>query len=212
MLSRFRRSSRALVVSLTSLRLFRALAVLGLFLSGHALVVSGSTFPNNSCAALKQWAEEFRNTSPTLDRVRALDRAHRIALLNVLTPETQAALWREHLGQFSARPGLSETQRAYIAEGIELTTPALYRHDPAAKRALDDFWLRAKPAFGMRAQALPWFDLSSYAQKREAGEDWCECTTDATEIWCPGSCYTTTCKAAGGCGLNGQSPCDGMCQ
>ncbi len=202
-----------------------------LVLVAQALIVSlptsGVSSPS-SCSQLRRWADTYRNTSPTLDRIVSFDRAHRVALLSALPAETQAALWREHLRRFSQRADLSDVQRQLIVEGISLTVPALYRHDAAANQALDEFWVRAKFTFSTRTEALPWFDMGRAAEKQshptslldrlvapfraEAGTQWCECTTSWTEIFCPGSCVTSGCTFTNGCGLDGRSICNGMCQ
>ncbi len=201
-----------------------------LVLVGQVLIVSlpMSGVSPSSCSQLRCWAETYRNTSPPLDRLASLDRAHRVALLSALSPETQAALWRQHLTRFSQRAGVSDVQRQVIVEGISLTLPALYRHDVAAQKALDDFWARSKSQFPTRAQALPWFDMGTAVEgqshrtslmdrlaapfRAEAGTQWCECTTSWNEIWCPGHCVTSGCTFTTGCGLDGTLICNGMCR
>jgi hypothetical protein len=199
-------------------------------LASQMLVVSypASAASVSSCSELRRWAEPYRDSSPTLERVASLDRQHRIAVLNVLRPETQAALWREHLRQFTQQPDLSTDQRGLIAEGILLTTPALYRHDQAANRAMDNLDRRIRAQFTSRAQALPWVDLGTLSAptpqrvslwdrlsaplRAEAQSQWCECTSQASEFWCPGSCGNSgSCHFGTGCGLDGRSICDGMC-
>jgi hypothetical protein len=124
MTSKFRQLSRAAVCAL-------------LVFSPISLASSTSERP---CDALRRWATPYRGTSPTLDDLARFDRGHRIAIFNVIRPETRAALWREQLERFARSSQLTDVQRALVREAITLTTPGLYAGDRRAAEALRAFW------------------------------------------------------------------------
>jgi hypothetical protein len=215
-------------------RSLRVLVAAGLLVVCPALIVSlpASTASLTSCETLRQWAQQYRGTSPTLEKVATYDRAHRVAIFNVIAPEVRAALWQDHIRRFARRADLSITQRALVVEGEALTTPALYQHDAIAAAAFTAFWRRADAAFAARDLRREWFDLSpatgpvstkatpsffdrlvSPFHAQAKGDVSCECNTNWGGFDCAGGgCIAGGCTwLAVGCGPNWQTWCNGMC-
>src|SRR5688572_16791158 len=126
-------------------RCSRALVVCGLLLASQAFVVSAprSSASDTHCSSLRRWAHAFEQSSLTLDQIARFDRPHRLAIFSAVTPSVRASLWREQLRRFESRPDLTDAQRALVAEGRTLVTPALYERQPAAMAAYQTFWSRA---------------------------------------------------------------------
>jgi hypothetical protein len=126
-----------------------AVVVCGLLLASQAFVVSAprSSASDTHCTSLRKWAHAFENTSLTLDQIARFDRPHRLALFSAMTPSVRASLWQEQLRRFESQPGLTSDQRALVAEGRTLITPALYERQPAAMAAYQNFWSRAAESF-----------------------------------------------------------------
>jgi hypothetical protein len=165
---------------------------------------------------MKRWAEAYRNTTPTLDELATFDRAHRVAIFNAVTPEVRSALWQDQLHRFAQRTDLSATQRALIAEGATLMTPALYDREATAAAALESFWNRAKPEFASSAERAAWFDIGTVAGaesqlRANAAFGLCTCRINAGEC---GSltCASASCTSWAGCGVGGTQVCNGTCQ
>ncbi len=184
-----------------------------------ALMVSfspSSSVSASSCAELLAWAQPLAGTAPTLDDMGRYDRAHRRALFSVLTPAVQAALWREQIASYGRRAERSPQQRARAMEAMTLLTPALYRHEPAARRAFDAFWTRASAAFGDAASQRAWSDLGGLASTSapvHATETDCNCKVGGGTGQCGGvSCGRGSCALVSGCGVSGLQTCDGLCQ
>ena len=129
----------------------RLAATFGLLAAGVALFVPlpMSASSESACEAMARWAADYERATPapTLDDLSKFDRGHRVAIFNAVSPEVKASLFQEQLRRFSQRADLTETQRALIAEGIAVITPASYRKDPAAKQARREFWSRAESSF-----------------------------------------------------------------
>ncbi len=148
------RSSRALVV-----------CVCGLLLASQAFVVSAprSSASDTHCSSLRRWAHAFENTSLTLEQIARFDRPHRLAIFTAVPPSVRASLWQEQLRRFESQPELTAAQRALVAEGRTLITPALYEREPAAMAAYQKFWSRAETSFVSFDQRRGWGDLGSMA-------------------------------------------------
>ncbi len=93
------------------------------------VAIPSSATSESACDALRRWAHAYEGTSPTLDEVARFDRAHRVAIFNAISPTVRASLWQEQLRRFNHQSDLTDAQRTLIAEGIALTTPALYQGD-----------------------------------------------------------------------------------
>jgi hypothetical protein len=175
---------------------------------------------------MKRWAEAYRHTNPTLEELATFDRAHRVAIFNAVTPEVRAALWQAQLNRFAQRSDLTATQRALIAEGATLMTPALYNREPAASAAFKSFWSRAEPEFTSPATKRTWFDLGSVVvepdnaspsdgsrlQPANALFSNCTCSTSASGECGSKSCLAASCTQWAGCGAGGNLICNGTCQ
>jgi hypothetical protein len=210
----------------------RIAATIGLLAAGIAffvpLPISASS--ESACEALARWAAEYERTTPapTLDELAKFDRGHRVAIFNAVTPEVKANLFQEQLRRFSQRPDLTDTQRALIAEGLTLITPALYRKEPAASQSFRHFWSRAESSFTASDQRRPWVDLGSNVTPQlvlntsglerfvptlagmEEGGCWCSVWfNDCGGIW---NCFSTGCQTtSSGCGPGGGFECNGEC-
>jgi hypothetical protein len=199
----------------------RALVVCGLLLASQAFVVSApkSSASDTHCSSLRRWAHAFENTSLTLDQIARFDRPHRLAIFSAVTPSVRSSLWREQLRRFESQPDLTATQRALVAEGRTLVTPALYEREPAATHAYQQFWARAAESFVSEGQRRAWSDLGSMAgaasaaarPPKKANADWCQCSTASGGFDCGGVCIAADCQPFGGCGSSGTNWCNGFC-
>jgi hypothetical protein len=217
-------------------RSLRAFVAGGVLLACPALIVSlpTSTRSEGSCSALRTWAQRYQGTAVTLDDLATLDRPHRIAAFNAVTPQVRATIAQDQLRRLRQRPDLSVAQRAFIDEGIALATPAFYEHDVAASAAVRNLWSRAGHAFTAAEDKRGWFDLGSVVAQPKtvavqpttrtsaldrlvnpfvasAQIDWCECST----VWqdCPHSgCVSSSCNWFVGCGPLWGYYCNGLCE
>jgi hypothetical protein len=201
----------------------RALVVCGLVLASQAFVVSAprSSASDTHCSSLRRWAHAFENTSLTLEQIARFDRPHRLALFSAVTPSVRASLWQEQLRRFESQSDLTATQRALVAEGRTLITPALYEREPAAMAAYQNFWSRAEMSFVSFDQRRAWGDLGSMAgaaapaarPPKKAGADWCQCSPSTAGFDCfGGACYGGAgCLEFAGCGSSGSGWCNGIC-
>ena len=200
-----------------------AFVVCGLLLASQAFVVSAprSSASDTHCSSLRAWGHAFENTSLTLEQIARFDRPHRLAIFNAVTPSVRASLWREQLRRYEAQPDLTAAQRALVAEGRTLITPALYEREPAAMAAYQTFWSKASESFVSFDQRRAWADIGALAgaagpaaaarppKKLEAG--WCECNIWSGATDCGGPCYATGCMEYTGCGSGGTNWCNGTC-
>jgi hypothetical protein len=200
----------------------RALVVCGLLLASQAFVVSAprSAASDTHCSSLRRWAHAFEQTSLTLEQIARFDRPHRLAIFSAVTPSVRASLWQEQLRRFESQSDLTATQRALVAEGRTLVTPALYEREPAAMAAYQKFWSRASESFVSFDQRRAWGDLGSLAgatspaarPPKKSGADWCQCSTSNSAFDCGGgACYGGGCLEFGGCGSSGTALCNGTC-
>jgi hypothetical protein len=210
----------------------RVVAIAGLFVAGLALFVPPPMSANSesACEARARWAADYERTTPTptLDELAKFDRGRRVALFNAVSADVKATLFQEQLRRFSQRPDLTDTQRALIAEGLTLITPALYRKEPAASQSFRQFWSRAEPSFATSDQRRPWTDIGSNVAPQltlntsslegfvptlaSNGDSGCWCNVSFND--CPGgwNCYGTGCTPTfTGCGPIGVDPCNGEC-
>lgn len=198
-----------------------ALVVCGLLLASQAFVVSAprSSASDTHCSSLRAWAHAFEKSSLTLDQIARFDRPHRLAIFSAVSPSVRASLWREQLRRFEAQSDLTTTQRALVAEGRTLITPALYEREPAATAAYQKFWSKASESFVSFEQRRAWGDLGSLAGAEAAaarppkklGADWCQCGTSSAAVDCGGPCYGGGCVEFSGCGSSGTNWCNGFC-
>jgi hypothetical protein len=199
-----------------------ALVICGLLLASQAFVVSApkTSASDTHCSSLRKWAHGFENTSLTLDQIARFDRPHRLAIFTAVTPSVRASLWREQLRRFEAQSDLTDAQRALIAEGRSLVTPALYEREPAAMHAYQLFWARAEGSFVSTEHRRNWADLGSVAgalsaakpPRTKSSSDWCQCAQGHALFDCGGgSCYAAMCEPFGGCGSSGNALCNGYC-
>jgi hypothetical protein len=203
------------------LRSSRALTICGLLLASQAFVVSAprTSASDTHCSSLRKWAHAFENTTLTLDQIARFDRPHRLAIFGAVSPSVRASLWREQLRRFEAQPDLTAAQRALIAEGRTLVTPALYEREAAAMHAYQQFWTRASEAFGSTEQRRNWSDLGSVAgavsmaakPPRTKSAEGCQCSNAHGLFDCGGSCYVAGCDPYPGCGPSGSAWCNGYC-
>ncbi len=194
----------------------RALRVFALILCVFMVSFSpSSSVSATSCAALLAWAQPYSGTSPTLDDIGRLDRAHRRALFSVLTPGVKAALWQDQLHRFSNRADLSTEQRALINEARKLATPAFFAHDAAQTKLFQAFWPRVEKAFTSREHMRAWSDVGSVVSidKLAVTENSvCQCNNGTPNYDCGGgSCPSGGCTQTGGCGPLGNLTCNGKC-
>jgi hypothetical protein len=215
-------------------RSLRTLVGIGVCVLTPTLLVSfhtsAASSPKTSCDTLHEWAQVYRGTSPSLDTFAPFDRPHRVAIFTALTPEVRSALWREQLRRIARRTDLSVQQRDLINEAIELLTPAMYAHDPAARQAGVAFWTRAQHAFATSEQRRLMFELGGptprpkaarammpslwdrmsapfRAEAQAQGPCWCNIGWQDC-IWC----VTGGCRyKLDGCGPYGLFECDGVC-
>ncbi len=148
-------------MSFTHVSSRRFVATIGLFAAGVAFFVPlpMSASSESACEAMARWATEYERTTPapTLDELAKFDRGRRVAIFNAVSAEVKASLFQEQLRRFSQRADLTAAQRALIAEGLTLITPALYRKEPAAMQAARQFWSRAESSFTSPDQRRPWY-------------------------------------------------------
>jgi hypothetical protein len=215
-------------------RSLRTLVGIGVCVLTPTLLVSFRTSASSSletsCAALHEWAQAYKGTSPSLDTFVPFDRPHRIAIFNAVTPDVRSALWREQLRRIARRSDLSDQQRDLINEAIGLATPAAYAHDSVARQAVVTHWTRAQQAFAsgelrrllfdlggptpspsVRAAApSPWDRMSAPFRADAQGAGPCYCSIMWQDcFWCvDGNCRW----AFDGCGPYGLFECDGVCQ
>jgi hypothetical protein len=213
-------------------RSLRAYVAGGLLLACLALFsflpLSASTRSDTSCTALRAWAQRYHGTSVTLEDLAALDRPHRIAVFNAVSPQVRAVLVQDQLRRFRQRADLSAAQRTLVDEGITLAVPAFYEHDTAATNAVTKFWARAGATFASREHKRAWFELGSVMEPAppqhvtslldhlvtpfvaNAQIPFCECSV----VWqdCAFSgCVSATCHWYVGCGPELGYYCNGMC-
>jgi hypothetical protein len=218
-------------------RSIRTLVALGVCVITPALFVSfhtstaASAAGSSSCEVLHEWAKAYTGTSPTIETLAPFDRAHRIAIFNAITPAVRSALWQEQLRRLARRSEFSDAQRQLIVEAIDLSTPAMYAKEPAARRAADEYWTRAKHAFPTRESRLLLFELGGPSASTRARANravpsvwdrltgpfraqaqpipWCECS----QVW--QDCYfcvSQLCRyQMDGCGPYSWFECDGRC-
>lgn len=173
------------------------------------------------CEALRTWAAEaYAGTQPTIDQLARLDLDHRMAALGAVTPAVRAALWREHLTRFAARPDLSPRQRALVREAFDIVTPALYEGTTAALAAARQLEARVTPAFAGTAYGPAWTDIATFGETASLSDPitsepprYCHCSVLTTLGPCPRgkSCVPIECGSAAICGFVGSIPCDGRC-
>jgi hypothetical protein len=202
-------------------RCSRAFVVCGLLLASQAFVVSAprSSASDTHCNSLRRWAHAFEQSSLTLDQIARFDRPHRLAIFSAVTPSVRASLWQEQLRRFESQSDLTAAQRALVAEGRTLITPALYERQPAAMAAYQNFWSRAETSFVSFDQRRAWGDIGSMAgavtpaarPPKKAGADWCQCNISTGLFDCGGVCYGGGCLEFGGCGSSGTAVCNGIC-
>jgi len=211
-----------------SRRSLRAFVAGGLLLACPALIVSlpTSTRSDSSCTVLRIWAQKYQGRSLTLEDLATLDRAHRLAAFNAVTPQVRANIAQDQLRRLAQRGDLSASQRALVNEGITLATPTFYEHEAAATEAVTKFWSRAASAFTSPEHRRGWLDLGSVVSPRptvflldrlvtpfvaSAQLPWCECSV----VWqdCPYSgCVSNACMWYVGCGPEFGYYCNGRCQ
>ncbi len=218
-------------------RSIRTLVALGVCVITPALFVSfhtstaASAADSSACEALHEWAKPYTGTSPTLEALAPFDRANRNASFNAITPAERSALWREQLRRLARRSEFSDAQRQLIVEAIDLSTPAMYSKEPAARRAADEYWTRAKNVFPTRESRLLLFQLGgpspavrgsaprtvSTVWDRLTGPfrahaqpaPWCDCSIAWQDCYW---CVTAWCRyQLDGCGPYGWFECDGGC-
>jgi hypothetical protein len=208
-----------------------ALVLCGALVAGQALFVSApvSTTSGSSCAELRVWAQPYQGTAPTLDEMARFDRPHRKAIFNAISPAARAALWQDQLQRAGSRPDLSAAQRALIAEGRTLITPALYEHDQASMDAHQQFWARASQAFTSVEDKRVWLELGSVVASAPASTSaWdtltapfraqantadCNCSTSNANFDCGigVKCTSGGCTNWQGCGPSWTAECNGSC-
>jgi hypothetical protein len=212
----------------------RIAATIGLFAAGIAFFVPlpMSASSESACEAMARWATEYERTTPapTLDDLAKFDRAHRVAIFNAVSPDVKANLFQEQLRRFSERPDLTAAQRALIAEGLTLITPAFYRKDPAASIAARQFWPRVETSFTSPDQRRVWIDIGSnvapqlaltssglgrsvLASPIASGAANCFCNVNENDCGGGGwDCFSTGCTSSQtGCGWGAGARCDGEC-
>lgn len=199
-----------------------AFVILAYLLVSPALDLSPSISAGSRtrCAALREWASQYKDSSATLDTLSAFDRAHRIAIFNAVSPTVRAALVREHLDRWTLEPGLTDSQRSLLAEAKELLTPALYsRRDGPERQAIGELWSRAASTFPSSDDRRRWFDIApsidretSTARMTTNGDHPpCECNATRPLPQCT-SCVFGGCEADDfGCGPFGVFACNGLC-
>jgi hypothetical protein len=173
------------------------------------------------CAALREWAAQYKDSSPALDALSAFDRAHRIAIFNAVSPTVRAALVREHVARWTLQPDLTDGQRSLLAEVKELLTPALYsRRDGPEHQAIGELLSRAASIFPSNDDRRRWFDIAPPTEpmtstaRTTANGDHPPCECNATRPWpqCT-SCVFGGCEADDfGCGPFGWFACNGLCE
>jgi hypothetical protein len=221
-------------MSFTHVSSRRIAATVGLLAAGVAFFVPlpMSASSESACEALARWAAEYERATPapTLDELATFDRGKRIAIFNAVAPEVKASLAQEQLRRFSDRADLTVAQRALIAEGLSLITPALYRKEPAASQAVRQFWSRAESSFTTSDQRRPWIDIGSNITPQLAlgssglerfvrpslvatGGDTCFCNVAANDCGGGGwNCFPTGCTTRStGCGAFFLEQCNGDC-
>jgi hypothetical protein len=219
-------------------RSIRTLVALGVCTLTPVLLVSfrtsatssNSTARDSSCTELREWARQFEGTTPTLETLARYDRAHRLAIFTVATPEVRSALWREQLRRVAQQSEWSAQQRALITEAIELATPAMYTKNPVAREAAVKYWTRAQPVFPAGEQRRLLFEIGGPTPRpgatvvkptlwdrmttpfraSAAGGPPCECSIMWQDcVWCvTGHCWWRM----DGCGPYGWFECDGVCE
>ena len=217
-------------------RSIRTLVALGVCVITPALLLSfhtstAASAAASSCEVLHEWAQAYKGTSPTLETLATFDRAHRGAIVSALTPAVRAALWQQQLRRLTQRSGFSDAQRQFIVEAIDLSTPAMYAREPAARRAADEYWTRARQVFPTRESRLPLFELGGPSTPARPSATrtaatlwdrvtgpfrasaqpapWCDCSIDWQDCyWCvDGYCRWQNSS----CGPYGWFECDGTC-
>jgi hypothetical protein len=108
-------------------RSLRALIVFMLCVGSQLAIVSVPTpTSQQGCESLRRWARQFEGRSVSLEEIARFDRGHRLAIFNAIPAATRADLWREQLRRFANYPNLSDAQRRFIRDTVEIVTPARY--------------------------------------------------------------------------------------
>lgn len=197
-------------------RFIGTLAACGVLLASVALVSFATPVtPNSACEELRAWAEMYEGTSPSLDELAHMDRAHRRAVFSAVSSDVRASLFREHLRRFDAQADLSAAQRALIREAMTLVTPELYERQPAALEALGEFRRRAEPAFVEHTRV--WFDLTTVSDAPAMPRALfqappCDCNGAQQDCWFGRPCMGSACTYGWGCGYALVYECNGLCQ
>jgi hypothetical protein len=199
-------------MTLVSRRLMSAYVVCCALTAVQLLALSFSPSKTAAnCESVRNWAEPYRTTRPTLAHLASFTRAQRVAIFNAISPEARADLWREHLEAFARRQQLSPGQRSLIVEAVLELSPAAYHNAPLARQASMDLLRRVDAAFTAPEQRRAWTDLG-YGLSRHAserGEASCECRVGSFAE-CAG-CVPTICYVSMGCGWEWRDACNGTC-
>jgi hypothetical protein len=190
------------------------------------------------CARSKDWVAQHVSSLPsTLEQLRAYPAAYRKTILGTMTSDARAALWRQHLEQWSHAP--TPAQREVIARAIAFITPAVIASPETNRSEAIEIAKAGRQAFG-DAVAKEIFEVIGGTESRplgslaalriyigdslrnaftlKASSNFCLAHCSSFDNWCrsPYHCVWIDeqwCDHTEfGCGSFGLFPCDGTCE
>src|SRR5690349_1308093 len=85
------------------------------FVATGALITAPKTAGRCAGEDAVAWVQDNHEALPTtLAELRPFSRPYRMTILRHLDPDARARVWREHLQEVGARPGVTKAQRAYL--------------------------------------------------------------------------------------------------
>lgn len=187
-------------------------------LMGFALLISAlapTRARAEGCAEARAWVKQnARNLPTTYEAFIQQPMMYRRLMMEVMSPETKSALWRQHFVLYlEQHPSLTAEQKDVVHEAHYLASPENFR--PEARESL-----KASLA-ALRQKGELVFDikeLSNLLTKLGSAEDSgmslmrpsCDCSDDFD---CGGGdCSSTICNTTDGCGTFGAYTCIGFCR
>ncbi len=168
----------------------------------------------DGCSEANAWVAQNANSLPkTYDEFVQQPTMHRKAIYSASSPETKAALWRDHLNRYlQEHPELNSDQTEFILETIAELTPELFRNttNPAVSPQIAAIRTRSEELFSKEeaglliAQLGPIQDAATLAVK-------CSCSTKSDYCGSGHKCYLANCDQVNGCGDLWMFKCDGVC-
>lgn len=189
----------------------------------------------------EKWVASLSATerADAASRIAEYPKAYRRELLEGLTPQQRADVWRVHISKYlSAEAGLTAAQRAIVGTILQLHTPKLFAF-PADRKLLEqlrekgtqatrllgiertkEIFFSLGPEIKLSDSSLPVLTRleAAIAQRFTAAADAdpCDCYHDTTFNYCSTSQVCSELQGctwqSWGCGFSQTWPCDGLCK